>query len=313
LSEVESVEREPIARRPVVRALLQIAVAGLVVAGIGMAFRKVSLRDVATALRAADVRLLLLCVPLLAMNFWFRSVRFAELLGMPPAPNRPVRMSQFYGSVVLNHAANNVLPFRAGDLLRTRDFATYGYSILAVALTQLVEKIVEGTTLVACVSPVLGVLLARRIGALLAAAALGLPIAVWLFRRLRATLTERRPGAPVLGMRTLVRATWWSVGADAMDVGLIYLCARSLGIDAELYRCLTVYAAVNVAIAIPSTPGHVGALEAGASLSLIAMGVPRPAALAFALLYRLVQWVPVTLAGAVIWLRRGRSTTRALD
>jgi uncharacterized membrane protein YbhN (UPF0104 family) len=301
---------EPLGERRAPRVALQLVVAALVIGGIAIAFRTVSVRDVVEALKAADFRLLLLGLPLLALNFWFRSARFAELLGMPPAPNEPVRMTQFYGSVVLNHAANNVLPFRAGDLLRTRDFATRGYSILSVALTQLVEKVVEGTTLVACVSPVLGVLFARRVGLMLAATAAAIPIAVWLFRRVRVFLMERRPGAPPLGLRELVRATWWSVGADAMDVGLIYLCARSLGIDAELYRCLTVYAAVNVAIAVPSTPGHVGALEAGASLAMIAMGVPRPAALAFAVLYRVVQWVPVTAAGAVIWLFRGRSPAK---
>jgi uncharacterized membrane protein YbhN (UPF0104 family) len=285
-------------------------VAALVVAGIGMAVRTVSLRDVVRTLRGANVRLLLLGLPLLALNFWFRSVRFAELLGMPPAPNRPVRLRQFFGSVVLNHAANNVLPFRAGDLLRTRDFAMRGYSILSVALTQLVEKVVEGTTLVACVSPVLGVLFERRVGLMVVVTAALTPPAIWHLRRVRVVLTERRPGAPPLGLRELVRATWWSVGADAMDVALIYVCARSLGIDVALYECLTVYAAVNVAIAVPSTPGHVGALEAGASLSLIAMGVPRPAALAFAVLYRVVQWIPVTTAGAAIWLFRGRAPAK---
>ena len=51
---------------------------------------------------------------------------------------------------------------------------------------------------------------------------------------------------------------------------------------------------MNLAIAIPSTPGHLGALEAGASLGLIAVGVDRESALAFALVYRVVQWVPVS-------------------
>ena len=77
---------------------------------------------------------------------------------------------------------------------------------------------------------------------------------------------------------------------------------------------------MNLSIALPSGPSHLGAFEAGAALGLVAMGVSHDLALAFALLYRVVQWVPVMLAGAVVWawraLARGARpivTDRALD
>jgi uncharacterized membrane protein YbhN (UPF0104 family) len=54
---------------------------------------------------------------------------------------------------------------------------------------------------------------------------------------------------------------------------------------------------VNVAIAIPSTPGQVGVFEAGAVIVLGTLGVGRSEALAFALLYHAVHVLPVTALG----------------
>ena len=89
-----------------------------------------------------------------------------------------------------------------------------------------------------------------------------------------------------------------------MEVAIIAVCLHGLGLPAGLGPSVTVFACVNLAIVLPSTPGNVGAQEAGAALALIALGVDRETAVAFALVYRAVQWLPVTLAGAIVWARR---------
>jgi uncharacterized protein (TIRG00374 family) len=71
---------------------------------------------------------------------------------------------------------------------------------------------------------------------------------------------------------------------------------------------VTVFAAVNLAIAMPATPGNIGAFEAGAALPLMATGVDRDTAVAFAILYRAVQWLPVTALGAALFALRPRAS-----
>ena len=111
-------------------------------------------------------------------------------------------------------------------------------------------------------------------------------------------------------MAQLGRALAWSFGADVLEVGVIALCLKSLGLSAGLTTSLLVFAAVNLAIAVPSTPANLGALEAGAALALVATGVAHDAAVAFALLYRAVQWLPITLAGGAIWAWRAAGASR---
>ncbi len=292
--------------RPRGAGVLRWAAAGAVGVGLAFVVGAVSFARVAQVLRGARMELLLATVPLLALNIVCRGLRFTELLDR--APHASVPRSGFVAAVLLNHAANNVLPLRAGDFVRTRYFTSRGYSVLPVAFAQLIEKAVEGTSLVACTAPVLATAIhhGRLSFVMLGVAVLGLPILIWLIRRGLRAMQEARFASrrPLRWPRraAVLRAFVWSILADALDVALIYFCARSLGIESDLRGCLVVYAAVNVAIAIPSTPAHFGALEAGASLGFIALGVSREGSLAFALLYRVVQWVPVTGAGAVVWI-----------
>src|SRR5262249_3609633 len=110
-----------------------------------------------------------------------RAARFGALLGKGPR----VGFLEIAASVLLSHAANNVLPLRAGELVRTRDFVARGYSLGAVASAQVVEKAVELLTMVMWAAPVLTRdFVAQRpalwIGlSLLMVAAVG----VWLARR----------------------------------------------------------------------------------------------------------------------------------
>ena len=87
--------------------------------------------------------MLVLTSPLLAFTLLFRAARFGALVGESSPTNRRVRFRDVLGSILLNHAANNVLPLRAGDLVRTRDFVALGFPIVSVALWQLIDKVVE--------------------------------------------------------------------------------------------------------------------------------------------------------------------------
>src|SRR5262249_31129233 len=130
------------------RAALRTAIAIAVVAALASTARHVSLESIARVLRSADVALLCVLVPLLlASGFVLRAARFRALLGRSEGRRAPFR--DVLGNVVLSQGANNVLPLRAGELLRTRDFVAQGRSIGEVAFAQVTEKLVEIATLLA--------------------------------------------------------------------------------------------------------------------------------------------------------------------
>ncbi len=289
--------------RKILGVVLRVVLVAAMAAGALVALRGVSPDRVRLVLRSTNLPALLVFAPLmLALNFFMRAARFSRILASPAGSPQGPGLRWVLGTVVMSHAANNVLPLRAGELVRTRACSRRGYPVADVALSQVTEKLVELGTLLLVTVPVVATSVGTRkpwllLGALLVVC---LPLAIWLLRKLRAAREQK----PTLRIEALVLSALFSLVADFADVGLIHVCLRSLGVDDGLRMCILVYAGVNLAIAVPSTPGQIGPLEAGATLTLVALGVPREQALGFALLYRAVQWIPVTLAGATIWLWR---------
>ena len=97
-----------------------------------------------------------------------------------------------------------------------------------------------------------------------------------------------RMSAPSVWLRALL----WSAVSDLTDVIMLGLCLVAVGVHLSLTAWFLTFLVINLAIAIPSTPGQVGVLEAGAVLVLSALGVPASQALAFAILYHAAHIVP---------------------
>jgi uncharacterized membrane protein YbhN (UPF0104 family) len=271
-------------------ALRAIAIAA-VAATLWLTLRGVSGSQLLHALALTRILFVVVwSVALLAVSSVVRTKRFEALL---PRSGPQTSFVELWSAVLLGSAGNNVLPLRAGELVRTRETVAAGYPLAQVAIAQVAEKVIEAASLVAFAAPVLALHVGSRV-ALLAACLLlaGAMLARWTARRFH------------VEPRQLVVSLAWSLAADAVEVAIVAVGLHGLGLPAGLVPSVTVFAGVNLAIALPSTPGNIGALEAGAALPLIALGVDREAAVAFALVYRAVQWLPVTLAGAIVWARR---------
>lgn len=98
-------------------------------------------------------------------------------------------------------------------------------------------------------------------------------------------------------------ALLWSLLSIGIDVAMIGLCLRAVGVTVGVGAWLLVFFSINLAIAVPTTPGQIGVLEASAVLALAVLGVPHSAALAFAILYHAAHVLPTTACGA--WPLRG--------
>jgi uncharacterized membrane protein YbhN (UPF0104 family) len=275
----------------VIRWSLRLVTIAALAVGLWVACRGVRLAEVGDVLRSASIAVLATrALPLLVVTFFLRAGRFQAVLGETRTPFRGI-----VASVLLAQAANDVLPLRAGELVKTRDFVAAGHPLKQVLVAQGLEKLYEAGTLAVLCAPTAAIEYGLRphlvvLAALCGGAAILLVVAA--SRRCRMPPSQ------------IARALAWSFAADSVEVALVLVTLEALGLPSGIGVALAVLGAVNLAIALPSGPAHAGAIEAGAALALVALGVDHRNAVAFAILYRVVQWVPVTLAGGVVWAWR---------
>lgn len=112
--------------------------------------------------------------------------------------------------------------------------------------------------------------------------------------------------------RLWLGALFWGLCADAADVLMVGACLRALGLPSQgPLEWTIILVAMSALTSVPLTPGQVGIVEAGAVLVLGALGVPRPAGLAFGLLYHAVHSISVLIPGALWLLWEGRAVVGA--
>jgi glycosyltransferase 2 family protein len=291
--------------------------------------RGTSLTDILQHVRAAKPAPLAAAVILATLTFPLRLVRWRLLLRDEHGQNYPA--APLWHAVALGFMANNILPLRAGELVRSYTAARLaGIRFTTVLSSVAVERIFDGLTIVGLLLPALlspelpssvavgGVPVARlaRMAALLAGAGLlaavlvlAAPLAAErLVRRLLpwdrvadrivGLIEDVRHGLSVL--RTPVRLTlvifWslvlWLVNALAFHVGF-----AAFEIPVSYEGALLMQGLLVLGISIPSTPGFFGPFEAVIVAVLALYGVPRDVAFSYALAFHVTSFVPITLLG----------------
>jgi uncharacterized membrane protein YbhN (UPF0104 family) len=91
-------------------------------------------------------------------------------------------------------------------------------------------------------------------------------------------------------------AAWltWALGA--------YLTARAVGIELTAVQAVFVTGALNLGVAIPSSPGFVGTYQWLGVSALALFGIGQEAALAYAIALQAVWYLPTTVVGLVLLL-----------
>jgi uncharacterized protein (TIRG00374 family) len=231
-------------------------------------------------------------------------------------------------------AMNNVIPLRGGDMARLWmlqrharisktaaaaiagveglfDMATLGALALIAAAGLSTQRWAVGAALV--VSPAAAALigLSRRLARRPRTSAQGTGRWQRAFVRIAARIEPgvralRQPG--VIARVAAASALSW-----ALEVGMVVVCARALHLPIGPRLAAVVLLAINVAMAVPSSPAGAGAFEGAVVVVLMLAGIGKSPAVAFALLYHLVQVVPVTLAGTLVVWRAGLTLDRLPD
>lgn len=244
-----------------------------------------------------------------AINFGLlacKAIAWHVMLG----PEHVVPVGRLFRYTITAFATSVIVPARGGEVLRIvllkRNDGVPATRSTAVALA---EKLLDGLSMLIIMAPLPWLLpdlptsVSWWIGGLSVVAIatlIGLRIAVGrvtgdgLLGRLiggMAVLRRPRRFAGTLAMLT----TLW-----LLDVVMVKLVLYALAIPVPWPGALLVLFTLNLAIALPSTPGQVGALEVGAVIGLKILGVAKDPAVAFGVLYHALQVLPLLAVGLVL-------------
>jgi uncharacterized membrane protein YbhN (UPF0104 family) len=287
--------------RKVARAILCIAAA----AAAAFYLRRMPFAEMARSLRGAQpVPLVLAVLVYLGPNTAAKVRRWASLLAAIPRTGKGLGSFELARVLFASQAASNLLPVRAGEAVRVVELRRRGYGTTGLVAAQVYEKVVEAASLclLGGVAAVVSRIAIFHVPAWIpAVAGAALVLLLFVSPHYVRPLRFRRGGA-------WARSLAWSCAADLADAAVLGLCLRAVGADLGPGPLLVVLLAINIAILVPSTPGHVGVMEAAALAALLALGVPPERALAGAVLYHGVQIVPGTALGLLsLRVRRAAS------
>jgi uncharacterized protein (TIRG00374 family) len=299
-----------------------------------VAFRGQDFGDILDAIRQANLWWLIPALALYFAGVWVRALRWSILL----KPLAPVRPAQLFPIVVVGYMANNVLPLRTGEIVRSyvlgKQFDVRKTSALA---TIAVERLFDGLVMLGfMISAIAFVSFTSQLEHLtIVAAILFIGILIGLFlltlggsvidRLLQLVLgplpqgiadrVERLAQSFLSGLgvfrrrRDLLGVAGTSLLAWLLEASMYLLIAIGFGADVRekmgIAETLLTTGVANMATLIPSSPGYIGQFEYGVKLVLAdALGVAESQALAYAILVHAALYFPVTLLGAVEWFRR---------
>jgi uncharacterized protein (TIRG00374 family) len=302
------------------------------------AFHKVDFGDVWSTIRTVRVVPMLFAVALATLPFLLRVPRWRLLLRNDDGSAIPA--GPLWHSIAIGFAANNVLPLRAGEVLRVGAVSRLARVSFAAALSSVaVERVIDALTVAALMgiglvagqlpgavtlggnTPVAAV--AQRTGILCLAVLLVAIAAAWrrdltvrLFERLMPSgrfggalveFVDRLLGGleALRDPRRALPVLGWSLIIWLVSAAAFYVAFQAFHFTVPFTGALILQGALMVGIAVPSTPGYALVFEGAIVAALALFGVSTGPAFAFAVTYHITTFIPITALGAISAIRTG--------
>jgi uncharacterized protein (TIRG00374 family) len=309
--------------RQILQAIVGIAVS---VVAIVLVLGSVDVSRTIDVLGGASPAWVLAVAAFIVVDVLFRAVRWQRLL----EPIRHVAYRPVLAYLLVGYLANNVLPARLGELVRSHYLGDReGMSRTTTLGTVVVERVVDTAVVVAIAAFAILVLNVRGVvtnavligAAIVAMLAVGLAIGIaahrlpgaeWIARRaarwprIGELVGKLRSGLAVAGRpRTLFEALGLSVVAWAATLLAFAAAGQAVGLELRIGEAALLSSGVALASAIPSGPGYLGTYELAAVKIAEALGLPTDEAFAIAIIVHVAILVVTSLGGAVALSRLG--------
>jgi glycosyltransferase 2 family protein len=304
--------------------------AALAVVLLVWALRGVHLSEVMRHLRNAHPVPLFAAVVLATLTYPLRLVRWRLLLRADDGG--PLSATPLWHAVAIGFMANNVLPFRAGELVRLLAASRLAGVRFTAALSSVaVERIFDGLSVVGLLSVALlasdlppdvavggvSVRHAAQAAGVMGAAALVAALLVVVFplaaervvrgllpaggfaERIVSLIEGVRHGLSVLRSPALLAGTIiWSLNLWLINGLAFYVAFKAFDIPVGFLGALLLQGILVFGITVQLTPGFVGQFEAAIVAALALYRVPNDLASSYAIAYHATTFVPIILLGA---------------
>lgn len=300
---------------------------------LALFFRSTNFGEIADAFKEANYALAVASLPVYFAGIWVRTIRWQYLL----RPIKHVAATRLYPVVLIGLMANNVLPARAGELVRAFILGEREQVSKASALgTIAVDRLFDGLTLIPLLvitAAVIGTNESFELGfvdyslsllglAVVMAVLFGIGLGFlfvlafshrardWLDRLvMRVTPNKIKPSVEGLahsffeGLDALrspfVLAVAWVMSTISwlLEATMYYMVGRAFNIDVGFEYFLLITAAANLAISILASQGGVGPFELVTKHILIAAGASTGAVEAAAIGLHALVLLPVVVIG----------------
>lgn len=298
-------------------------------------FRGLSFRQVGGALAQADIRWVLVAMGVYACGYGFRALRWERLL----QPIKRIPALPLLGPLIIGFFANNVLPFRMGELIRAHVTGKkFHISRTASLGTIFIERICDAlaflTTflVVAFFFPFPENV---KHGAYALAAGCGLAIASLIFaikfhqsalrlmdrfsllgeRKAKfqhlltsftqgvSGITEKRYVANALGLSLII----WVIEGTTL-----YLITRAFPVQFSYPQAFFVLFFLGLSVTLPQAPGYVGTIELFGVTALGLLGIPRESGLPIILAVHGSEFFFIAILGVWALWKEGTSLGQIL-
>ncbi|MGE0353518.1 MAG: lysylphosphatidylglycerol synthase transmembrane domain-containing protein [Gemmatimonadales bacterium] len=333
-SPADSAPAVPTARKRPWQALLAVAIS---LAFLAWALHGVHFDDVLREMRNARILPLVATVFIATSTFVLRIPRWRLLLrnqdgsALPPAP--------LWHAIAIGFMANNVLPFRAGEVLRSLAVTRLTRTRITAALSSIaVERLFDGLAIVTLLTiglltsglPASAEVKGVRLSHIALVAGLtflaGMVVAglVVAFPRVAEATIRKLVPFPRLAEKlvsliegvvhglSVLQSPWrflavlgWSLAIWGVNIASFYVGFQAFGITVNFAGAMIMQGLLAFAIVAPSAPGFVGVFEGAIRATLALYAVGSDQAVTYALVYHATTFVPITLLGAWSLLRTG--------
>ena len=284
-------------------------------------FQKVDISKVFGILGEVNYFLVLLAIPIHLSSFIFRSVRWSVIL-QTLKKFEPIKLFPF---ISIGYMANNVLPFRLGELIRAQFFGKkIGLSRSSVLATILVERLLDGWTLLSFLGLILifyplpaNFAKLPQIGFIIFL----FPVLFFLLfvrfggQKLLSSLAQKNTGRKYVGSglvffnnffngleilkkgRNTTTAFGYSICVWLLETSLLYIISLAFNLNLAFWQFLLIMSIVGIGMLIPSAPGYFGPFEFFVVSMLVFFGIEKNTAVSYAFLTHFVGWLPINLIG----------------
>lgn len=315
------------ARSSVLRGGIGILVS---IGAILLVLRSVDLDETVAVLREAAPLWLVAMLGSQLADAILRGIRWQRLL----APVAAIPLTRTLDYLLTGYLANNVLPARLGELVRSHYVGDReGVSRTTALGTVVVERVLDTSLLVLIAGA--GILVLGVRGTVATAVAVGLAVSALLVAALAVALVAHRlPGSErviaalahrrrIVGLatslrdglavvarpRTFAMVAGLSVAAWASSILTLAFGGRALGLELSTAEAALLLAGAALSTAIPSGPGYLGTYELAAVAIGTAIGIPAERAFALAVIVHAAALLVTSLGGLVCFARILRRPT----